>query len=236
MREHERERGAPPVRPAVLRDPAPPLVARFQALQRAAGNRAVARLAPRVLARVKWISETVTKGALEARLKAAFELAQQYQTTAPPQPAWVDSTLKNAQGYHKQLADSRAEHEARAQTAWGKLKPEVRASKEYENDITRFVAKGWPKVESTKVKGLDAQRSGWTQEYKWNAEYQNKNNDLPPLGPGQSYHEYYAEPDPAHVGPEPGKGSWGKNRILRGDDGTWWATDDHYTNFKKIVP
>ena len=73
--------------------------------------------------------------------------------------------------------------------------------------------------------------------FKWAETFNNSDGDLPGVAGAGGYHEYYAERDPADTSP----GFWGRNRVLHNittgnpHAGTWFVTNDHYTNFKKIT-
>ncbi|HEX2901942.1 MAG TPA: ribonuclease domain-containing protein [Jatrophihabitans sp.] len=55
--------------------------------------------------------------------------------------------------------------------------------------------------------------------------YQNRERQLPGK-PAGFYHEYTV--------PTPGEADRGPRRIVTGQDGTFWYTDDHYASFRRI--
>lgn len=221
---------------------APPLVTRLESLQHACGNRAVARLlttpTPRRLARVKWTdADTIAEAALNPRLKAALDLARASPDVKPATPGWVVPAIKGGMGYDAQLHQAYQDYLGEAQPRWNKLGAQGQAKFK---TIQEYSKGGWVKKEQQVVKGLDDSVTKTMEEYKWGEPFMNLKGDLPGTAGAGGYREYYAEPEASQISPT--EGTWGKNRILHkvnadgGHQGEWWVTDDHYVNFKRVVP
>lgn len=185
------------------------------------------------MARVPWtVTDTIAEAALSPQLQAALTLARANPDTLPALPAYVMPNAEVGMEWAKWRDDEYADFLLKAQPGWDKL-PDV-AQKRL-GSIGAYSKGAWDK----KLPGI---RQGFESrvksEFKWNAEFNNTDGDLPGTAGGGGYREYYAEPSAGYVAPGY---TWGRNRILHKVDAvgghldSWWVTDDHYVNFKLVT-
>jgi ribonuclease len=234
---------APAVRPSASTAPpraaAPPLAQHLHALQRAIGNRAVARIvsprtpARRSVARVPWTpADTIAAAALSPQLAAALALARANPDALPNLPAYVMPNAEVGMEWTRWRDDEYADFLQKAKPGWDKL-PAVAQSKL--GNIGAYSQAAWTKKLPSVRQGFESRVQS---EFKWNATFNNTNGDLPGTAGAGGYREYYAEPNAGYVSPGY---TWGRNRILHKVDAvgghldSWWVTDDHYVNFKLVT-
>lgn len=172
-----------------------------------------------VMQSVPWTdTDVIAEAALSPKLRDGYTLAQNNPTVKPVAPDWLNTRVDTYDGPAlMQLAEDIANRR------WQSLPQNIQNTKDEINFIQQQRNFYYPQK-------LREKTSARWQEAKWNVTWNNKDLYLPI---GNSYSEYYAEPEGAPTE----RDYWGQNRIIRSTDtpNCWWATSDHYNNFKKIT-